>query len=109
MTPTDLARHQRLEAVLARLLDRGTWIGCLVIGIGLLVVLFGSARVPETGLHIVAAGVAVFIALPILRVALMTIMFLAERDYAFAAIAASVLLIVALGAVAGLEYPNVTF
>jgi uncharacterized membrane protein len=109
MMPTDFARHQRLEAALARLLDRGTWIGCLVIGVGLLVVLLGSARVPETGLHIVAAGVAVFIALPILRVALMAIVFLAERDYAFAAIAGSVLLIIALGAIAGLEYPNVTF
>jgi hypothetical protein len=44
-----------------------------------------------------------------LRVALMAIVFLKERDYVFGAIATSVLLIIAFGTAVGIEYSNVTF
>jgi uncharacterized membrane protein len=109
MTPIDLARHPRLEALLARLLDLGTWIACLIIGIGILAALSGAVPAVRAGSYIIAAGVALFIALPILRVALMAIVFLTERDYMFCAIATSVLLIIALGAAVSIEYSSVTF
>jgi hypothetical protein len=103
---TDLARHPKLEAHLARLLDAGTWMGCLVIAIGILVSLTGAAPAELSGSQIVASGVAVFIALPIFRVLLMAAVFLADADYLFGAIATSVLLIIALGAAVALKYAN---
>jgi hypothetical protein len=109
MTQIDLARHPRLEALVARLLDHGTWIACLIIGIGILAALSGAEPAVRAGSYFIATGVALFIALPILRVALMAIVFLKERDYVFGAIATSVLLIIAFGTAVGIEYSNVTF
>jgi uncharacterized membrane protein len=47
----------------------------------------------------VKAGVAVFILLPVARVALMLTLFLRERDYAYTVIAALVLAIIAAGVI----------
>ncbi|MCR8493782.1 MULTISPECIES: DUF1634 domain-containing protein [Brucella] len=51
------------------------------------------------GYDIVKAGIAVFILLPIIRVALTMYLFLRERDYVYTVIAATVLLIIATGIV----------
>ena len=48
-----------------------------------------------------AIGIVLLIALPVLRVALTTAVFLAERDYLFAAISGTVLDIIALGFLLG--------
>jgi uncharacterized membrane protein len=48
-----------------------------------------------------AIGIVLLIALPVPRVALRTAVFLAERDYLFAAISGAVLAIIALGFLLG--------
>jgi uncharacterized membrane protein len=48
-------------------------------------------------IRLVTIGIALFLLLPVLRVALMLIVFLRERDYWFSAIAALVLTILLVG------------
>ena len=52
--------------------------------------------------RIVAAGIALLIALPVLRVFLMLVVFVRERDFLFSAIAMLVLAIILLGSVLGM-------
>jgi hypothetical protein len=94
-----LARHPELERCLATLLHWGTWLGCCIVGTGLVLQAAGG----EGGLatRIVVAGIAVFLLLPVARVAVMLVVFLRERDYRFGLIAAAVLAIIVLGAVLG--------
>ena len=96
----------RLEEMLAAFLRYGSWIGSSVIGLGFVLGLTGShspARFQAGVPHQMArVGIAVFILLPILRVLLMLIVFVRERDFQFACIAGSVLAIVLLGVVVGL-------
>lgn len=49
------------------------------------------------------------IALPVLRVGLMTAVFLLEKDYRFAAISGAVLLIIALGFLLGTIHSEIDF
>ena len=53
------------------------------------------------GTRIVTAGIALIIALPVLRVFLMLVVFVRERDFLFSAIAMLVLAIILLGSVLG--------
>jgi uncharacterized membrane protein len=87
-----------LEQLLARLLKAGTWIASGVIAIGLVVPFLdhGAGFLPA-GTQIIRAGIALFILLPILRVGVMAIVFLHERDYRFAMIAGAVLSIILIG------------
>jgi len=91
---SNTARHPELERLLAHLLDKGTWLASAVIGVGLLLAGAGSA-----GMSLVRVGVALFIALPIVRVLAMMVVFWRERDYRFGTIALLVLLIIGVGAV----------
>ena len=84
--------YERREQVIAGLLWYGTWLASAVIAFGMVL---GSY-------DIVKAGVALFICLPIARVALMLVIFLRERDYTYVAISALVLAIIGAGVVAGL-------
>ena len=95
----NLARHPELERRLAMLLHGGTWLGCCIIGAGLVLQAAGGEGALAT--QIVIAGIAVFLLLPVVRVAMMLIVFLRERDYRFGLIAAAVLTIIVLGAVLG--------
>jgi uncharacterized membrane protein len=101
----DLARHPRLEQLLAQVLRRGTWFATCVITLGLALSLIGwPGAVPVfavTGGRIVAFGIAFLILLPVLRVLLMLVVFTLERDYRFGAIAMLVLAIMVLGAALG--------
>jgi len=100
----DLARHPELERRLASLLHGGTWLGCCVIGLGLILQVLGGRWFPAAAAtQVVVAGIAVFLLLPILRVAVMLFVFLRERDYRFGLIAAAVLTVIALGAVLGAQ------
>ena len=90
---SDSARHPELEGVLAHLLDKGTWLASAVIAVGLILPLFGAP-----GVSWVRVGIALFIALPVLRLVVMWVVFWRERDYRFSAIALFVLLIIGLGA-----------
>ena len=100
---TDLARRPGLDQLLAKVLHRGTWLGSSVIALGLALPMTGwsgdSSAIICT--RIVTAGIALLIVLPVLRVLLMSIVFVRERDFRFSAIAMLVLAIMVLGSVLG--------
>jgi hypothetical protein len=104
---TDLARRPGLNQLLAKVLHRGTWFGSSVIALGLALPMAGwwgdSSAIICT--RIVTAGIALLIALPVLRVFLMLIVFVCERDFRFSAIAMLVLAIMLLGSVLGVVSP----
>jgi uncharacterized membrane protein len=100
---TDLARRTGLDQLLAKVLHRGTWLGSSVIALGLAVPMAGWSGVSSTMIcmRIITAGIALLIGLPVLRVLLMLIVFIRERDFRFSAIAMLVLAIILLGSVLG--------
>lgn len=61
----------------------------------------GSGASTMIGRRIVTAGIALLIALPVLRVLLMVVVFARQRDFLFSAIAMLVLAIILLGSVLG--------
>ncbi len=79
-----------LENLLGRLLHYGTLAASAIIAVGLALSFARAAP----GMGIAAAGIALFILLPALRVAAMLIFFLRAGDYRYGAIAALVLLII---------------
>ena len=92
----------RLEELLAALLRYGSWSASAAIGVGYALALIGShlpagkpAVLPD--IRIVSAGIGLFILLPILRVLLMFVVFIRERDFRFAFISGTVLAIILLG------------
>jgi uncharacterized membrane protein len=97
----------RLEELLATLLRYGSWLASAVIGLGFALALIGSnsrmrnlAVLPNV--RIATVGIALFILLPVLRVLLMLLVFIRERDFRFASIAGLVLVIILLAIVLGL-------
>jgi uncharacterized membrane protein len=100
------ARSPRLESLLARLLYYGTWLACAVIALGLVLAFAQAGFGPGNGatpfgMRVVTAGVALFILLPVVRVAVMLFVFARERDYRFMTIAALVLAIIVVGFLVG--------
>jgi uncharacterized membrane protein len=109
-SPGDRERLLRMERLLAGLLRYGALVasGWMVAGMALGV----FEKVPPLGPlsdRCLAIGIVLLIALPVLRVALMTGVFLLEKDYRFAAISCAVLGIIALGFVLGTINPHVRF
>jgi uncharacterized protein DUF1634 len=96
---TDRARRLGLDQLLAKVLHRGTWLGSCVIALGLALPMAGWST------RIVTAGIALLIALPVLRVFLMLVIFVRERDFRFSAIAMLVLTIILVGSVLGVVSP----
>ncbi len=100
MKPT-VDNVERRDQIVAGLLWYGTWLASALIAAGIVLMEVDSAPAFLTlrlsGYGLVTAGIAVFILLPIARVALMIAVFLRARDYAYAAIAAFVLAIIAAG------------
>ena len=86
----------RIESLLAGVLNVGTWLASIVIAAGLVLLFYQRMPFP-TGAQVVTAGIGLFILLPILRVILMLIIFVKERDYKFAAAAAVVLVTIFAG------------
>ncbi len=100
--PQQAAGIPRLERLLAVTLDYGTWLASAVVAVGLAASLNGGgADAASSGTPVVAAGIALFILLPVLRVVMMLVAFLRDRDYRFGAVAALVLLIICLGFLLG--------
>jgi hypothetical protein len=92
----------RFEELLAALLRYGSWSASAVIGLGYALALIGSqtsTRNPVVlpGMRIAGIGIALFILLPVLRVLLMFVVFIRERDFRFAFIAGVVFAIILLG------------
>jgi Protein of unknown function (DUF1634) len=106
-------RNHRLELLLARLLDYGSWLASAVIGLGLALALIdwrsgAQAAGSLPSMRIVTAGIALFVLLPVLRVTLMLIVFVRERDYRFVAITALVLIIILAGFMLGIYMKSPT-
>jgi len=79
----EVVRDTRLERRIAAVLQLGSWL--------------------PSGARIVTAGIALFIALPIVRVAMMLFGFLRLGDFRIALVTALVLAIIILGFVAGMH------
>ena len=89
------------ELLLAGLLCYGTWLASGVTGLGLVMSLAGVE-----GNYVVAAGVALFIALPVLRVLVMLGAFILNQDYRLVIVATVVLMTIVAGLVIGLCSSN---
>ena len=89
------------ELLLAGLLRYGTWLASGVTALGLAMSLAGVEGTP-----VVAAGVALFIALPVLRVLVMLGAFLVDQDYRLVLVATVVLITILAGLVIGLSLSN---
>lgn len=102
--PTEIL--ERRERLIARLLWNGTWLASAIIAAGLILDFLHRIDVAllpsQAGSQVAAAGIALFILLPIARVVLMLAIFLHERDYAYTAISAVVLVIIGIGFAIGL-------
>lgn len=85
-----------LETLLAAWLRYGTWIASVLTAAGLAIAMLHPARE-----DVVMAGIAVFIFLPVSRVAVMLIYFAWKRDYRFTGIAGLVLAVILLGLAVG--------
>lgn len=100
--------NSKMERLLAGLLYYGSWLASAAIGVGLVLALtgarFGTHALP--GMQIATIGIALFILLPSLRVALMLVVFWAQRDYRLAMIALLVLTIILLGFLLGIRTPS---
>ncbi|NPX93922.1 DUF1634 domain-containing protein [Pseudomonas aeruginosa] len=94
---------ERRDQIIAGLLWYGTWFASALIGAGVLLTavepFLVSIVLPLTGYAVVKVGIAVFILLPVARVALMLIIFVRERDYAYITIATLVLTVIAAGVI----------
>ena len=100
----DRRRLRRMESLLAGLLRYGALVASGWIAVGMVMGLCGGAPSKHhVGLadRCMTIGIVLLIALPVLRVALTTAVFLYERDYLFAAISGAVLAIIALGFLLG--------
>jgi uncharacterized membrane protein len=91
----------KTEGLLAGLLRYGTWLASGLIGSGLAMSLVGLS-----GAQVVAAGVVLFISLPVLRVLVMLAVFLRDRDYRLALVAALVLMTIVAGFAIGIYMSN---
>jgi uncharacterized membrane protein len=98
----------RLEELLATFLRYGAWLASAAIGLGFVLALIGSnsrlrnlAILPNMG--IATVGIVLFILLPVLRVLLMLLVFIRERDFRFVFIAGLVLAIILLATVSGIS------
>jgi hypothetical protein len=108
---TEISRITRLERLLAGLLHYGTWLASGVTALGILLALIEHYvgwrnPGPLSGTPIVTAGIALFIVLPVARVALMLVQFALERDYRFVVITALVLMVILLGFALGMYLPT---
>jgi uncharacterized membrane protein len=96
----------RLQELLATFLRYGTWLASAAIGLGSALALIGSnSRMWNlailSNMRIATMGIVLLILLPILRVLLMFLVFIRERDFRFASIAGLVLAIILLAIVLG--------
>ena len=108
---TPLEDQQRLlpmERMLAGLLRHGALVASGWMALGMALSLFKDV-LPLIAVsdQCLAIGIVLLIALPVLRVALMTGVFVLEKDYRFAAISCAVLGIIVLGFVLGIINPHI--
>ena len=114
-SPTDDKRKLlRMEGILTGLLRYGAlfasaWLAC-GMALGSLPDTIGFIHIPGAICHgCLAIGIILLIALPVLRVAIMMVIFLLEKDYHFAIISAAVLSIITLGFLLGTMNSHIDF
>ena len=104
--------HQ-LERTLAATLYWGTWVASSAVAVGMALALLDSRTLGETtirrDMRITTVGIAMFVFLPIVRVMVMLLSFLRDRDYRFMVIAGLVLTITLLGLLVGLRAREVSW
>lgn len=98
-----------LELTLARLLQVGTIVACVIIALGVVLEMLGrSAQISisgsNTALDLVSIGIATLILLPVARVIVMLVSYLRTRDFGIAVMAGIVLVLMALGLLAGIAF-----
>jgi uncharacterized membrane protein len=91
-------RQRNLENKLAALLHYGSWFSTAIIGAGLAMAALGMPGMP-----VVNAGIALFIALPVVRVVFMLGFFLSARDFRFSGICVFILSVIVLASAIGLH------
>lgn len=104
---------QRMESILTGFLRSGAFFASSWIGIGIALSAFENPASPSSQLDLLrdrcfTIGIGLLIALPVLRVFLMMLIFLCERDYRFVAISATVLIIIVVGFLLGTLHPGMT-
>ncbi len=100
-------RPAQLEWLLAGTLHLGTWLASAAIGLGLALALLDSRiSAPRLAIlrdmRIATIGIALLILLPVVRVIVMLIVYLRQRDYRLSIISLLVLTIILLGFAVGL-------
>jgi uncharacterized membrane protein len=110
----DRQRLLRMEGLLTGLLRYGALVASGWMALGMALSLLSTAS--GTAHHLatisdrcLAIGIVLLIALPVLRVGLMTAVFLLEKDYRFAVISGAVLLIITLGFLLGTIHSDIDF
>jgi uncharacterized membrane protein len=105
---TSVSESRRLERLLAMLLHYGTWLASAVIALGIAVASVERyyAAQDAWGMRIVKTGIALFILLPVVRVVVMVVVFVLERNYLLVTSAGLVLMIILLGFVLGIYMPS---
>ena len=105
----------RMEGILTGLLRYGAlfasaWLACGMALGSLSKILIAYMHIPDALSHdFLVVGIVLLIALPVLRVAIMMVIFLLARDYRFAAISAAVLSIITLGFLLGTMNSHIEF
>lgn len=94
-----------LERLLAGVLSIGTWLGSATIATGLVMQCMGWGRVMSTVTcaRMISVGIALFILLPVLRVVLMAIAFVRQREFVFGLAAVGVLAVIGVAALIGMR------
>jgi uncharacterized membrane protein YhaH (DUF805 family) len=96
--------RRRLEHRVATVLQFGTWTGSGLVALGWVLSATGEPRsLPGAGATAVWSGITLFILLPALRVLLMGVAFVRQRDWRLSAIAALVLTLIVVGAALGMR------
>jgi uncharacterized membrane protein len=82
-----------LEEVLGRVLLAGVTLSTIVLSAGLF--LWMAAPASQVGLHLLRAGLVVLMVTPVMRVLVSFAQYLHDRDWLFAALTGTVLLVLA--------------
>jgi uncharacterized membrane protein len=101
----DVTDKRELERLLASVLSIGTWLASAAIAVGLILQCMDLRRVISalTCSRMISLGIALFIALPVLRVVLMTVAFVRRREPVFCAAALVVLTVIGAAACIGMR------
>ncbi len=88
-----------MEDIVGRLLQIGTTAASVLVGVGLVVLFLGIA--PALAPKLITAGLIILVSTPVLRVVAALGVFVREKDWIFAAISTTVLVVLGVGVLLG--------